>query len=266
MEHLERLESESIYIIREAYRKYKKIAMLWSIGKDSTVLLHLARKAFYGHCPIPLVHIDTTFKIPEMITYRDKIAQEWGLKLVVGKNEEALRDGMNPERGRLDCCTALKTEGLQQIMAKHEFQGLLMGIRRDEEGSRGKERYFSPRNKDFEWNFKEQPPELWNQFQTEFPAGTHVRVHPLLHWTELNVWQYILHENIPVIDLYFSKNGKRYRSLGCAPCTAPITSEAKNVEEIIEELKNTRETERSGRAQDQVDAYAMQKLRVRGYM
>ncbi|MCW2276798.1 sulfate adenylyltransferase subunit CysD [Heliophilum fasciatum] len=266
MDQLEKLESESIFIIREAYQKYKKIAMLWSIGKDSTVLLHLARKAFYGHCPIPLVHIDTTYKIPEMIAYRDKIAQEWNLKLVVGSNDQALQNGMGPDKGRLTCCNALKTEGLQQVMAQYEFQGLLMGIRRDEEGSRGKERYFSPRNADFEWNYKEQPPELWNQFQTEFPEGTHVRVHPLLHWTELNVWQYILRENIPIIDLYFAKNGRRYRSLGCAPCTTPITSEAITIEEIIEELKNTNVTERSGRAQDQVDAYAMQKLRVRGYM
>lgn len=265
-DHLDTLEHQSVFIIREAYKKFKKLAMLWSIGKDSTVLLHLARKAFFGHCPVPLVHIDTTYKIPEMIAYRDQIAQEWGLKLVVGKNEKALSEGMNPEKGRLECCTALKTEGLQRIMEEYDFQGLFMGIRRDEEGSRAKERYFSPRDKDFEWNYKEQPPELWDQFQTDFAPGTHVRVHPLLHWTELDVWQYIKRENIPIIDLYFSKNGKRFRSLGCAPCTFPIDSQANTIDDIIEELKRTKVTERSGRAQDQADTYAMQKLRAKGYM
>ncbi len=266
MDHLDQLEAQSIYIIREAYAKFKRIGALWSIGKDSTVLLWLIRKSFAGNCPIPLVHIDTSFKIPEMITYRDQIAKQWGLQMIVGQNKEALKNGMNHTKGRLECCTALKTTGLQQVIEQHKFQGIMLGIRRDEEGTRAKERFFSPRNKNFEWDFKDQPPELWDQFQTDYPAEIHVRVHPLLQWTELNVWEYILKEKIPIIDLYFAKNGKRYRSLGCAPCTATITSNASSIEEIIEELKTTKVSERSGRAQDQADNHAMQKLRVKGYM
>ena len=265
-DHLDILESQSIYIIREAYKKINKLAMLWSIGKDSTVMLWLARKAFFGHCPLPLVHIDTTFKIPAMIKHRDKIVKKWGLTLIVGKNKEALEQGMNYKEGRLNCCTALKTVALQQTMDKYEFRGLLLGIRRDEEGSRSKERYFSPRDRDFEWNYKDQPPELWDQFMTDFAEGTHVRVHPILHWTEVNIWEYIKRENIPIIDLYFAKNGKRYRSLGCGCCTDPIESNATTVDDIIEELKHTQQTERSVRAQDRVDPHAMQKLRVKGYM
>ena len=143
--HLDTLENQSIYILREAYRKFKKLAMLWSIGKDSTVLLWLARKAFAGNCPIPLVHIDTTKKIPEMIAFRDKVAQEWNVRLIVGKNEQALAEGMGPDKGRITCCQALKTEALQQLMAEHEFTGLILGIRRDEEGTGAKERTTSPR-------------------------------------------------------------------------------------------------------------------------
>ncbi len=266
MDHLTELENQSIYIIREAYKNFKDLAMLWSIGKDSTVMLWLARKAFFGHCPIPLVHIDTSYKIPEMIEYRDRVAKEWKLNLIVGQNKKALAEGMNHEMGRLVCCEALKTQGLALTMEEHGFTGLMLGIRRDEEGTRAKERYFSPRDKNFEWNFKDQPPELWDQFKTTFSEGTHIRIHPLLHWTELNVWEYIARENIPIIDLYFSRGGRRYRSLGCAPCTGSIESEASNVEEIIEELRNTNISERSGRAQDQENTYAMQKLRAKGYM
>lgn len=265
-DHLDVLESQSIYILREAYAKFKRLGMLWSIGKDSTVLLWLARKAFFGHCPFPLIHVDTSYKIPEMISYRDRLAKVWGLQLIIGQNKEALASGMNHKVGRLECCTALKTVGLQQVIQQHQFQAIILGIRRDEEGTRAKERYFSPRSKEFEWDFKDQPPELWNQFQTDYPPDVHVRVHPLLDWTEINVWEYIQRENIPIIDLYFSKNGKRYRSLGCAPCTGSVESSASNVEEIIDELRNTRVSERAGRAQDQADSHAMQKLRVKGYM
>lgn len=266
MDHLDALESQSIYILREARKKFKKLAMLWSIGKDSTVLLWLARKAFFGHCPLPLVHIDTSFKIPEMITFRDRVAREWGLRLVVGQNRRALEEGMSPEKGRLVCCNALKTEGLQLLMAEQGYTALILGIRRDEEGTRAKERYFSPRDRNFEWNYKDQPPELWDQFKTDFDKDTHIRVHPLLHWTELDVWHYIQREQIPVVDLYFARNGERYRSLGCWPCTGRIKSEASTVAEIIEELRHTTASERSGRAQDQEDTYAMQKLRAKGYM
>ncbi|MHB1420568.1 MAG: sulfate adenylyltransferase subunit CysD [Bacillota bacterium] len=266
MDHLDRLEAYSIYVLREAYKKLGKLGMLWSIGKDSTVLLWLTQKAFFGRCPFPLIHVDTTYKIPEMITYRDALVKKYGFDLIVHKNEEALKEGMGPEHGRLLCCKALKTEGLQQVVVQHEFDGLILGIRRDEEGSRSKERVFSVRNKDSEWDYTNQPPELWDQFKTDFPKGNHVRVHPLLQWNETDIWAYIKRENIPIIDLYFSNNGKRYRSLGCAPCTGQIDSLASTIDEIIEELKMTNVSERAGRAQDQEDAYAMQKLRKDGYM
>jgi len=265
-DHMDDLENQSIYILREAYRKFKKLAMLWSIGKDSTVLLWLARKAFLGHCPIPLVHIDTKRKIPEMIEFRDKVASEWGVRLIVGQNDEALAEGMGPDNGRIVCCNALKTEALQQLMAREEFTALILGIRRDEEGTRAKERYFSPRDKNFEWNYKDQPPEFWDQFKTDFDKDTHIRVHPLLHWTEIDVWEYIKREQIPIVDLYFARNGRRYRSLGCAPCTGTVPSNAMTVDEGIDELRNTTISERSVRAQDQEDTYAMQKLRAKGYM
>ncbi len=266
MNHLDILEAESIYIIREAYKKLGKLGMLWSIGKDSTVLLWLAKKAFYGHCPFPFIHVDTTHKIPEMIEYRDRVARELNLDLIVHTNEEAIKAGIGPHSGRLKCCKALKTEGLQQVVKKYGFDGLIVGVRRDEEGSRSKERVFSERNKDYEWDYSNQPPELWDQFKTDFPKGNHIRVHPLLQWSELDIWEYIKRENIPIIDLYFAKNGERYRSLGCAPCTGKIKSDADTLDKIIEELKNTTTGERAGRAQDQEDSYAMQKLRKDGYM
>jgi sulfate adenylyltransferase subunit 2 len=266
MDHLDALENQSIYILREAYKKFKKLAMLWSIGKDSTVLLWLARKAFFGHCPIPLVHIDTSLKIPEMIAFRDRVAKEWNLRLIVGMNTKALEEGMGPDKGRMVCCNALKTAGLQQIMEQYGYTGLILGIRRDEEGTRAKERYFSPRDKNFEWNYKDQPPELWDQFKTDFDKDTHIRIHPLLHWTEIDVWQYIKREEIPLVDLYFARDGERYRSLGCYPCTGRIKSNATTIDEIIEELSTINTSERAGRAQDQEDTYAMQKLRAKGYM
>lgn len=266
MDHLDRLEAQSIFILREAYKKFGKLGMLWSIGKDSTVMLWLAKKAFFGHCPFPFIHVDTTYKIPEMIEYRDRMAKELNLDLIVNTNQKALDEGMGPEHGRLVCCKALKTEGLQQVVTQHEFEGLILGIRRDEEGSRSKERVFSERTAESEWDYTDQPPELWDQFKTDFKKGNHIRVHPILHWREIDIWEYILRENIPIIDLYFAKNGKRYRSLGCAPCTNPIDSNAATLEEIIEELKNSKETERAGRAQDQEEAHAMEKLRKEGYM
>jgi sulfate adenylyltransferase subunit 2 len=240
--------------------------MLWSIGKDSNAMLWLARKAFFGHVPFPLVHIDTTYKIPEMIEFRDRVAREWKLNLVIGKNEAALKDGMNPNRGRVVCCTALKTEGLKQVVEARNLQGIIAGIRRDEEGTRAKERVFSPRGQAAEWDYRDQPPEFWDQFKTEFAPGTHVRIHPLLHWTELDVWRYIRREGIPVVGLYFSKDGRRYRSLGCAPCTGSIASNASTLDEIIHELETTKVSERSGRAQDKEAEDAFERLRVGGYM
>ncbi len=266
MDSLTALEQDSLYILREAYSKIERLGMLWSMGKDSTVLLWLTRKAFFGHAPFPLIHIDTTYKIPEMIEYRDRVARELGFELIVGKNTAALADGMNHTRGRLVCCGALKTDGLQQVIAEHRFTGIVVGIRRDEEGSRAKERFFSQRSRTSEWNVTEQPPEFWDQYRTEFPPGEHVRVHPILHWTELDVWRYIEREKIPVLDLYFARAGRRYRSLGCAPCTATCESTAASVSDIITELAASRTSERSGRAQDQEHTHAMEKLRVKGYM
>lgn len=293
MDHLERLESRSIYILREAYRSFKSLAMLWSIGKDSTVLLWLSRKAFLGRVPFPLVHIDTSFKIPEMIDYRDKLTREWQLDMIVGKNEAALREGQSFPQGKVDrltCCKNLKTQALKDVLSgqanryrfnhasqKYELEsnrdpytGVIAGIRADEEGSRSKERYFSPRSVVNNWEISEQPPEFWNQFKTEYAPGTHVRIHPLLDWTELNIWEYIEREKIPLVSLYFDQgNQKRYRSLGCYPCTFPIESESKTSSEIVEELRAGRLSkvaERSGRAQDKDDGGGLETLRRDGYM
>lgn len=265
-DHLKNLENHSVYIIREAYANLQPVAALWSMGKDSTVLIWLIRKAFFGRLPFPIVHVDTSLKLPGMIAYRDMMAREWGAQLVVGMNNVALTAGTGPENGRVECCTQLKTEALQAVIKEHGFKSILLGIRRDEEGTRAKERIFSPRNIDFEWNFKDQPPELWDQFQTFCPHGAHIRVHPLLSWSEIDVWEYIEMENIPVIDLYFARNGRRYRSLGCQPCTGDIASNATTVSAIIEELKSTKRAEREGRKQDQAAPHAMQKLRAKGYM
>lgn len=293
MTKLDQIEAQSIYIFREAYREFKSLAMLWSIGKDSTVLLWLARKAFFGHVPIPLVHIDTSYKIPEMITYRDKLAKEWKLNMVYGQNKAALDAKQTFPDGAIDriaCCKALKTEALKHTLAgdwprfrlNHQtgeyeidkntepYTGVIVGARADEEGSRSKERYFSPRDRNNDWDVGDQPPELWNQFKTDFAPGTHVRIHPLLDWTELNIWEYIDRENIPITGLYFDRGeGTRYRSLGCMPCTSPIESTAKNVKEVIEELRSGKLrniAERSGREQDKEDGGGLETLRVDGYM
>jgi sulfate adenylyltransferase subunit 2 len=267
--HLDALEAQSVYILREAHRKFKRLAMLWSIGKDSSVLLWLARKAFFGHVPMPCVHVDTSYKIPEMIQFRDQKVREWNIDLVVGQNKAALAAGKTFPNGaltRVECCGVLKKDALQQVIEEKDYQAVIVGIRRDEEGTRAKERYFSPRDRNFEWNFKDQPPELWDQFKTDFDPGTHIRIHPLLHWTEINVWEYIEREKIPIVDLYFTKDGFRYRSLGCAPCTKPVPSQASTVAEIIEELRETKVSERSTRAQDQESEDAFERLRASGYM
>jgi len=293
MNQLDALESQSVYILREAYRSFKQLVMLWSIGKDSTVLLWLARKAFLGHVPISLMHIDTGYKIPEMIEYRNRFARQWKLNLIVGQNIRALENKQTFPDGnltRLQCCAALKSEALKHTLSgewprwvlnhttgqfvqqeKGEpFTGVIVGARADEEGSRSKERYFSPRDTHSEWDVAEQPPELWNQFNTDFAPGTHIRIHPLLDWTELNIWEYIERENIPIISLYFDQgDGKRYRSLGCAPCTGPVESTARTVAEIIEELKSGKFSniaERSGRQQDAEDGGGLETLRREGYM
>jgi len=266
---LDRLEAQSIYILREAFHTFPRVAMLWSMGKDSNVLLWLARKAFFGHVPFPLIHVDTGFKLPEMIAFRDRLVREWGLELIVERNEEALRARQTFPDGRatrVACCSRLKKDPLQAIVARRELDAVFAGIRRDEEGTRAKERYFSPRGADFSWDFKDQPPELWDQFKTDFAPGTHIRVHPLLHWTEENVWQYVAREGVPVVPLYFARGGCRYRSLGCGPCTKPVPSDAQDVPAILRELAETRVAERSTRAQDQESEDAFERLRADGYM
>ena len=290
---LDSLEAQSVFILREAYREFKSLVMLWSIGKDSTVLLWLARKAFFGHVPFPLVHIDTSYKIPEMIEYRDRLAREWKLNMIYGQNKAALDAKNTFPEGKIDrisCCKLLKTEALKHTLAgdwlrfrmnhnsgqyeldtnKEPYTGVIVGARADEEGSRSKERYFSPRNRNNDWDVGDQPPELWNQFKTDFAPGTHLRIHPLLDWTELNIWEYIERENIPITKLYFDQGeGKRYRSLGCYPCTTPVESTAKNVHDIVEELRTGKFAniaERSGRAQDKEDGGSLEKRRVEGYM
>lgn len=293
MDHLEQLEQKSVHIFREAYANFKSLCMLWSIGKDSTVMLWLARKAFFGHVPFPLVHIDTHYKIPEMITYRDRLALEWKLNLVYGENAEALETKQTYPDGNIDrinCCRLLKAEALRNTLSgkwpryrinhttkQYEidkntdpYTGVIVGARADEEGSRSKERYFSPRDKESSWDVGDQPPEFWNQYKTDFSPGTHVRIHPLLDWTELNIWEYIEREKIPTVSLYYDQgNGIRYRSLGCEPCTTSIQSSSKNVREIIDELKSGKLAniaERSGRAQDKDDGGGLETLRREGYM
>jgi sulfate adenylyltransferase subunit 2 len=264
--YLQDLEKRSISIIREAKAQFKNLAVLWSTGKDSTLTLWLCRKAFYGEIPFPTIHIDTGYKFPEIYQFRDKIAKEWTLNLIIAQNKQALKSGMNHEEGRLECCTQLKTEPLKKLIDKERFDALLVSIRRDEHGIRGKERTFSPRDQDFRWDYKNQPAEMWDIYVKPAEDYSHMRVHPILHWTELDAWQYVQQENLPINPLYFAKNGKRYRSLGCQPCTVPVPSNAQTIDQITQELKTTKTSERAGRAQDKEKAYMMQKLRSLGYM
>ena len=268
MAYLDDLENKSIYIIREAYWEYRdKLAVLWSIGKDSTAMLHLARKAFFGKIPIPVVHIDTSYKFKEIYEFRDEYAKKWELGLVIIRNEDALKFGMSPEKNKLDCCTALKTNALKNCIKQYGFKALLLGIRRDEHAIRAKERVFSPRNHNFQWDYHNQPAELWEQYnKTTNSEGEHFRIHPMLGWTELDIWRYIQRENLPIVDLYFAKNGMRYRSIGCQTCCTPIPSLARSVTDIIKELETINTPERAARAQDKEEAYMMQKLRALGYM
>lgn len=265
-QYLNKLENQSIFIIREAYAQFRKVAVLWSIGKDSTTMLWLARKAFFGRIPFPVVHIDTTYKFKEIYEFRDRYSKEWGLNLIVAKNEKALKEGVGPEKGKFQCCTELKTNALKQAIAKYGFRALYLAIRRDEHGIRAKERIFSVRDEDFEWDYKNQPPELWDQYKTRARDEEHLRVHPMLGWQEVDIWEYIRREKIPITPLYLAKGGKRYRSIGCQCCCGPVDSEADTIDKIVDELKESKISERSGRAQDKESAYMMQKLRALGYM
>jgi sulfate adenylyltransferase subunit 2 len=264
MDHLDRLESQSIYIFREAFSRIDGLALLWSLGKDSNVMIWLARKAFFGHVPFPAVHVDTGKKFREMYDFRDRYAKEWNLRLICEPCppvEET--DPTLPPAAR---AAARKTLGLRRAIEKHGFRALFAGIRRDEEATRAKERVFSPRGLDGAWNLADQPPEFWDYYKTDFPEGVHVRIHPLLHWTEVDIWEYTHREGIPVIPLYFSKDGQRYRSLGDEDITHPVPSQAATLEAIIEELRGTRVPERAGRAMDHEAEDAFERLRRDGYL
>ena len=273
---------KSIFIIREALAKFKRPAVLWSTGKDSTTVLSLIKKATFEQSDIPVIHIDTEKKFKEIYEFRDTIAKRWKLNLIITKNEEALKNKVSPETtSKFECCNLLKTEALKQVIKKYKFDAIIVSIRRDEHYIRNLERVMSPRDKEFKWHLlrektsdetktgdapfvSEQQPELWNLFQTDFKDANHVRVHPILHWTELDVWKYIKKESLPVNPLYFSRNGYRYRSLGCACCTSPVKSDAKNINEIVRELELTDIEERSGRSQDKETI--IRRLRALGYM
>ena len=264
MDRLERLENQSVYIFREAFNKLDRLAMLWSVGQDSNVMTWLVRKAFFGHLPFPLLHVDTGKKFPEMYAFRDRYAKEWCVDLIVGECPpiEDMDETLPPAARS----ASRKTAGLKALIAKHGFTGIIAGIRRDEEGTRSKERVFSPRGEDGQWDCRDQPPEFWDQFTTDFPPQAHVRVHPLLQWTEIDIWRYIERENIPMVELYFAKNGKRYRSLGDEDITFPVNSTAATIAEIIAELEETKVAERGGRAMDHEAEDAFERLRVDGYM
>ena len=264
MDDLDRLEADSIHILREAYASLRPLVMLWSLGKDSNAMIWLARKAFLGEVPFPVAHLDTGLEFPETYAFRARYAKEWGLKLI----DDACPpiedvDPNLPPNSRL---AARKSLGLRQALTRYGFKGVIAGIRRDEQATRAKERVFSPRGADGAWDFRDQPPEFWDSYHPAPPPDGHVRVHPLLRWTELDVWRYIQRENIPVVPLYFAKNGKRYRSLGEIGITFPIDSDAADIPSILTELAATRAPERAGRAMDHDSEDAFERLRANGYM
>jgi len=295
MTQLRRLEAESIFIIREVAAEFDNPVMLYSIGKDSSVLLHLARKAFHpGGLPFPLMHIDTTWKFREMIEFRDRMAREVGFRLIVHVNEEGLAAGVTPFTHGSKYTDIMKTEALKAALSKHRFDAAFGGARRDEEKSRAKERVFSFRDTEHRWDPKNQRPELWNLYNGRIHQGESIRVFPLSNWTELDVWMYIHKEKIPVVPLYFAKprpvvdrdgllimvddermplrDGERprletvrFRSLGCYPLSGAVRSGADTLTAIIEEMLVTRSSERQSRAIDFDQAAAMEKRKREGY-
>jgi len=295
MSHLDSLEAESIYIIREVVAEASHPAMLYSIGKDSSVMLRLAQKAFYpGKIPFPLVHIDTSYKFKEMIEFRDKLCRELGVHLIAHTNTQALKDGANPFRlGTSRCCALLKTKALLDVLAENNIDVAMGGARRDEEKSRAKERVFSVRDSLGQWDPKNQRPEFWNLYNVRLAQGQTLRVFPLSNWTELDVWEYIHRESIPVVPLYFAKEREmivrgdalipmdhpmdllpgekpqrvmcRMRSLGCTYCTGAVLSTAATVPEIIEELKLVRASERQNRVIDHDQEGSMEIKKREGY-
>ena len=256
---LARLESESIYILREARVKFARLTMLWSMGKDSTTMLHLARKAFFGRIPFPCIHIDNGADFPETYEFRQRLSREWGVEVIIAAAAPTVDEISGTAEG------LNKAAALRELIEQRQFDGVIVSIRRDEHGVRAKERVFSPRDAFFRWRHRQQPMELFG-VASDFPDASHVRVHPLLGWTELDVWEYIRQEGIPVHPLYFARNGHRYRSIGYPETTVPVPSSASSVEEIIEELRATQIGEREGRAQDKEEEHVMQRLRELGYM
>ncbi|MGH1378916.1 MAG: sulfate adenylyltransferase subunit CysD [Alphaproteobacteria bacterium] len=294
--YLQELEDEAIYIIREAIAVAENPVFLYSIGKDSSVLLHLLMKAFAPATPpVPLLHVDTTWKFKEMIAFRDRVAKEKGLQLIVHSNPEGIEEGINPfDHGSKHYTNVMKTDGLKQALDQHKFDYILIGARRDEEKSRAKERIFSTRNRFHAWDPKNQQPEFGWLFNTRLPQGFSSRVSPLSNWTEQDVWEYILHEQIELVSLYFAKeqpvverdgmlirvdddrlpiedkseiqNKKvRFRTLGCYPLTAAMPSDAETLEEIVQELLESKDSERQGRLIDKDSSAAMEQKKKMGY-
>lgn len=294
--HLQQLEAESIHIIREVASSFDNPVMLYSIGKDSSVMLHLARKAFYpGKPPFPLLHVDTTWKFKEMISFRDQMAEESGMELLVHINQEGVDMGVGPfTHGSSRHTDIMKTQALKQALNKYKFDAAFGGARRDEERSRAKERVFSFRDRHHRWDPKNQRPELWNIYNTEVDQGESIRVFPLSNWTELDIWQYIYLENISIVPLYLSEvrpvverdgmlimvddermpinqdevvqhKSVRFRTLGCYPLTGAVESEANTLPEIIQEMLLATTSERQGRAIDHDSAGSMEQKKIEGY-
>ncbi|RTK97568.1 MAG: sulfate adenylyltransferase subunit CysD [Neisseriaceae bacterium] len=296
--HLKQLEAESIHIIREVAAEFENPVMLYSIGKDSAVMLHLALKAFApGKPPFPLMHVDTTWKFRDMISFRDQVAAKYGLDLIVHINEEGVKAGINPfDSGSAKHTDVMKTEGLKQALNKYKFDAAFGGARRDEEKSRAKERVYSFRDKNHRWDPKNQRPELWNIYNSKIDKGESIRVFPLSNWTELDIWQYIFLENIDIVPLYFAaerevverdgtllmidderilkhlrpdekieKKFVRFRTLGCYPLTGAVESKAQTLPEIIQEMLLTKTSERQGRVIDHDSSGSMEKKKMEGY-
>ena len=293
--HLRALEAESIHILREVAAEFERPVMLYSIGKDSSVMVRLAQKAFYpGKIPFPLLHIDTTYKFREMIEFRDRFCADIGARLIVHINKEAIENGANPFRlGTRKCCDLLKTRSLLDALAEGGFDAAFGGARRDEEKSRAKERVYSFRDSFGQWDPKNQRPELWNLFNSRIDKGESIRIFPLSNWTELDVWNYIYAEDIPIVPMYFAKlrpmvvrgdslipveqeipllPGEkpqmvmcRMRSLGCSPCTGAIRSEADTLPKIIEEMIAVRRSERENRVIDHDQEGSMELKKREGY-
>lgn len=296
MTHLRQLEAESIHIIREVAAEFENPVMLYSIGKDSSVMLHLARKAFYpAKPPFPLMHIDTTWKFKEMIEFRDRIAAEYGFDLIVHTNQDGVDEKMSPfTHGSSHYTDVMKTVGLKQALDKYGFDAAFGGARRDEEKSRAKERIFSFRTENHRWDPKNQRPELWDVYNTKVKKGESIRVFPLSNWTELDIWQYLHLEDIDLVPLYFSAErpvverdgllimvdddrmplepgevpemkSVRFRTLGCYPLTAAVESDAATLPDVVQEMLLTKTSERYGRVIDHDSAGSMEKKKQEGY-